>query len=367
MRVGCLKGVGCWVPQTVHRQATALGELLSQCGSPVEARYVVRCVEGSMRLGAGWRTVVMALCCAALPTPEQEDQRRRLYQARRVLLPRIAISTTTTGCAGNRIALLPRCTGTACTVGAAAVWEATNKHGVFLPLCLLATQTLLDRYGATDPNWEGMLQEVSSLEGGEGSHSPEKVAPSNGWAAGIPLAPMLAVPATSVHQAWKRMRLPWGDQDATTSPTSVSCDDKYDGVRALVHVSQGLDGGTGNTRNETPSPCYSILLQARSMRSLTERFPEVVTGLQQQVSQLQNPRITSMVLDAELVAVDSQSQTILPFQTLSTRVQRKVGMPPVLFSFIVFPVGCKNLRECWYSRRGPKCLSVGTEGGCFEY
>jgi DNA ligase 1 len=84
---------------------------------------------------------------------------------------------------------------------------------------------------------------------------------------------------------------------------SFTCEYKYDGERAQVHL---LDDGR-------------VMIYSRNSENLSEKYPDVLG----RIPNVPKEGTKSFVLDCEAVAWDVMKQCILPFQVLSTR-KRKV-------------------------------------------
>lgn len=112
-----------------------------------------------------------------------------------------------------------------------------------------------------------------------------------GMSPGTPLKPMLARPARGVAEVLSRFE---GD--------SFTCEYKYDGERAQLHVPAGETGG---------GPDLSAArVFSRNQEDTTTKYPDVLGRL----PRLLGPDVSSCVLDAEAVAYNTDTQQILPFQ-----------------------------------------------------
>lgn len=80
----------------------------------------------------------------------------------------------------------------------------------------------------------------------------------------------------------------------------IFCDYKYDGLRLIVQNNFG-----------------EVTLFSRNLENLTSQFPEVVTFIQKNFSNV------SCVLDGECIGYNKQTKQILPFQELSKRIMTK--------------------------------------------
>lgn len=96
-----------------------------------------------------------------------------------------------------------------------------------------------------------------------------------------------------------------------------SCEYKYDGERAQVHLTS--DG--------------KVFIYSRNSENNTSKFPDIV----QFIPSVTKPGVTTMVLDCEAVAYDREEKKILPFQV---RVHRAPSFLPELV----------HVSSPWYGR-----------------
>ncbi|WVF72992.1 hypothetical protein IAT40_007810 [Kwoniella sp. CBS 6097] len=136
------------------------------------------------------------------------------------------------------------------------------------------------------PNYDLVIPAL--MEGGvEGLKERCKLTP------GVPLKPMLAKPTKAIGEVLDRFE---GKQ--------FTCEYKYDGERAQVHL---LENG-------------EIAVFSRNSENMSAKYPDLV----QQVPRSIRPSVKSFVIDAEAVAYDLETKKILPFQDLSRRKRKDV-------------------------------------------
>jgi DNA ligase-1 len=104
---------------------------------------------------------------------------------------------------------------------------------------------------------------------------------------GIPVCPMLAKPTKSIQEVLKRL-----------NGLAFTCEYKYDGERAQIHMC-----------------AEGTKVFSRNLLETTGKFPEVPQFIQEAASD----KVTSFVLDAEVVAFNPKTGLLVPFQVLSTR------------------------------------------------
>lgn len=130
---------------------------------------------------------------------------------------------------------------------------------------------------------------------------------------GVPLKPMLAKPTKSIGEVLDRFQ----DQE-------FSCEYKYDGERAQVHLLQ--DG--------------SVKIYSRNSEDMSQRYPDLVSivksFLRAQSEKLDSNCSPTMILDCEAVAWDREAEKILPFQVLSTRKRKDVNESDIKVHICLF-------------------------------
>ncbi|KAI5636206.1 ATP dependent DNA ligase domain-containing protein [Phthorimaea operculella] len=127
---------------------------------------------------------------------------------------------------------------------------------------------------------------------------------------GIPLKPMLAHPTKGLDEVFTRFE-----------NQSFTCEWKYDGERAQIHVPG------------TESPDFTnAAIFSRNQENNTSKYPDILKRL----SKLLKENVTSCVLDTEAVAYDVEKKQILPFQILSTRKRKDANEADIKVQVCVF-------------------------------
>ncbi|KAJ1910632.1 ATP-dependent DNA ligase Cdc17, partial [Tieghemiomyces parasiticus] len=157
--------------------------------------------------------------------------------------------------------------------------------------------------------------------------------------AGIPVKPMLAHPTKAISEVLDRFE-----------GHTFTCEYKYDGERAQLH--RLPDGRT--------------MVFSRNSEDMTAKYPDLVVKLNHAVAAANQQNTaategiaptTSFILDAEAVAWDSAERKILPFQVLSTRKRKDVREEDItvkvcIFAFdLIYLNGRSLLRESLAERR----------------
>ncbi|KAF5842835.1 hypothetical protein DUNSADRAFT_4719 [Dunaliella salina] len=107
----------------------------------------------------------------------------------------------------------------------------------------------------------------------------------------VPIKPMLAKPTNGISEVLEKFK----DQEFT-------CEYKYDGERAQIHL---MDGGK------------KIMIFSRNSENMTPKYPDIVARLPGCLA----PGVDSCVLDGEAVGWDPEHKKILPFQAKEGEVE----------------------------------------------
>ncbi|CBN75600.1 conserved unknown protein [Ectocarpus siliculosus] len=121
---------------------------------------------------------------------------------------------------------------------------------------------------------------------------------------GVPVLPMLAKPTKSIGEVLQRL-----------SGQEFTCEYKYDGVRAQVHHKE--DG--------------SLRFFSRNSKDSSSELPDLIPVMKDCVKE----GVSSYVIDTEVVAYDRETGNLLPFQMLSTRGRKDVDAEDVKVKVIV--------------------------------
>ncbi|EGW31342.1 uncharacterized protein SPAPADRAFT_56206 [Spathaspora passalidarum NRRL Y-27907] len=123
---------------------------------------------------------------------------------------------------------------------------------------------------------------------------------------GIPVKPMLAKPTKSIGEVLDRFQ-----------HEEFTCEYKYDGERAQVHV----------------LPDASVRIYSRNSEDMSQRYPDLISIITEFSKQQE---LHSMILDCEAVAWDRVQNKILPFQVLSTRKRKDVNEKDITVHICLF-------------------------------
>ncbi|RNA25887.1 DNA ligase 1, partial [Brachionus plicatilis] len=162
---------------------------------------------------------------------------------------------------------------------------------------------------------------------------------------GVPLKPMLAYPTKGIHEVLKRFE-----------DVEFTCEYKYDGERAQIHI---LEDG-------------NVKIYSRNSENNTGKYPDIIEFLQEilhlKKTKKNDPekeeisveeKVTSAIIDAEVVAYDMEKKTIQPFQVLSTRkkkdaVSEEIKVRVCIFAFDLIYLNNKSLIDLPFRERRDK-------------
>ncbi len=140
-----------------------------------------------------------------------------------------------------------------------------------------------------------------------------------------PLKPMLASPAESLAMVASHMA------------DGFALEDKYDGIRAQVHISDAAS--TDAVRGMVSEDGIRVAIFSRAHSDITATFADLLPALR---AMMRASSTHSLLLDGELLAV--QGDTVLPFNALQTRLGRRAPTPSVMaatpVAFMAFDLLC---------------------------
>ncbi|KAI5615355.1 DNA ligase 1, partial [Silurus asotus] len=221
-----------------------------------EARYIVRSLAGKLRIGLAEQSVLAALSQAVCLTPPGQEFPPAVIDAGRGMSSE-----------GRR------------------AWLDEKGH--------ILKQTYCEM-----PNYDVIIPVMLNL-GIDELPNHCKLTP------GVPLRPMLAHPTKGVGEVMKRF-----DEAAFT------CEYKYDGERAQIHILQ-----SGEVR-----------IFSRNQEDNTSKYPDIISRM----PQIKKESVLSCVLDTEAVAWDREKKQIQPFQVLTTRKRKDVDASDIKVQVCVY-------------------------------
>ncbi|KAL1280846.1 hypothetical protein QQF64_015446 [Cirrhinus molitorella] len=221
-----------------------------------EARYIVRSLAGKLRIGLAEQSVLTALSQAVCLSPPGQEFPPAVLDA-----------------------------GKGMSVENRRVWLEEKA--------LILKQTYCEM-----PNYDAIIP-VLLKEGIDELPKHCKLTP------GVPLRPMLAHPTKGVGEVMKRF-----------DEASFTCEYKYDGERAQIHI---LENG-------------EVRIFSRNQEDNTSKYPDIIS----RIPQVKKENVRSCVLDSEAVAWDREKKQIQPFQVLTTRKRKDVDASEIKVQVCVY-------------------------------
>src|ERR671933_1597472 len=124
-----------------------------------------------------------------------------------------------------------------------------------------------------------------------------------------PIKFMLATPADDLTEVAKQM------------PAGFAVEDKYDGIRAQVHIAPYSDEDS-SILHGTVSNGKRVAIFSRTLDEITASFPDLIEPLAAiNLTSKDSDEASDLILDGEIVPI--QGEPILPFQELQKRLGRK--------------------------------------------
>ncbi|KAM4636896.1 DNA ligase 1-like, partial [Discoglossus pictus] len=221
-----------------------------------EARYIARSLGGKLRIGLAEQSVLGAIAQAVSLTPPGQEFPPSTLDA-----------------------------GKGMTTDSRKAWIEERA--------LILKQTFCEL-----PNYDAIIPVL--LE-----HGIESLPKHCKLTPGIPLKPMLAHPTKGIGEVLKRF-----DEAAFT------CEYKYDGERAQIHILENGD----------------VHVYSRNQENNTSKYPDIIS----RVPKIKKECVKSCILDTEAVAWDAEKKQIQPFQVLTTRKRKDVDASDIKVQVCVY-------------------------------
>jgi DNA ligase-1 len=251
---------------SLHFKLSNIKRLLVLCqsvqqldkNSMEEAKFLIRGLEGKLRIGLAEKTLLRALTYAFLKD-EQEN---------------LTFNTKEKALALTKQAFL-ECPNYTLFVN--AMFALCGPH-----------------------NTHGTLEQLNKLK--ERCH----------LTLGTPISPMLAMAARTMKNVVNKF-----------VNTSFTCEYKYDGERAQIHV----------ISSNNSKPFLQVKIFSRNLEQNTENFPDIQQLIEKnwKTNNFQN-----LILDTEIVAMDLTTKKKMSFQILSTRSRKRVDANRIKVSVCVY-------------------------------
>lgn len=249
-------------------------------GGPSEAKYIIRFLEGKLRLGLAERTVIVSLAQAMVA--HEAAQKGNVPSTGDLEKGESILKTVYRFVSVPEPSSTPKLTERSELPSYDVIIPAMLKHGIM------------------------NLREHCKLR------------------AGVPLKPMLAKPTKAITEVLDRFE-----------GQTFTCEYKYDGERAQIHyvakdTTEELSQSTLSATKEVGGGVAAIF--SRNSEDLSKKYPDVLAKLPDWVKQ----ETKSFVLDCESVAWDVVEKKVLPFQQLMTRKKKDVKVEDVKVKVCVF-------------------------------
>ena len=236
--------------------------LLVAVQDSTETKFIIRGLQGKLRIGLAQSTVLVALAHAlamTIPSSVQvhdEDADDEALES-----------------------------------GEDPIVEALNDESLPVEKTLEAAANMIRKVYSEVPSFDALLDAALKVP-------LVKLNANCHFQPGIPVEPMLAKPTKSIQEVLKRL-----------DGQEFTCEYKYDGERAQIH--------------KTPDGTLKVF--SRNLLETSSKYPEVPIFVQEAAQAAVATMgdgakaADSFVLDAEVVAYDHEKGQLVPFQILSTR------------------------------------------------
>jgi DNA ligase 1 len=170
-------------------------------------------------------------------------------------------------------------------------------------------EEILQKVSALCPDYNQIISALMSIQNDkieDPIKSLEQALKSCGITLGAPVKLMTAQPAKGYKEITSRFK-----------DLKISCEFKYDGIRAQIHV----------------FPDKSIQIYTRGNENITERYPDIENLFFEGVN---FANVHNCILDCELVAYDRVNKKIEKFQQIQQRRAKKVDIEEIKIQVCVF-------------------------------
>lgn len=253
-----------------------------------ETRYIVRSLQGKLRIGLAAKSVLVAVVHALVLTPPDSAHPPRILNRYR---------------------------------------EGDVKGQALEQLLEESVATVKEVYSEV-PSYEAMLPVLLNTTDIAHGETIRELRVRCHIQPGVPVHPMLAQPTRGITEVLDRF-----------SETGFTCEYKYDGERAQIHM---VDQKT-------------FRIFSRNLEDNTGKYPDIIANVP--LALVDAAGTTSFILDCEAVAWDKEKQRRRPFQVLSTRRKKNVeaanvDVPVIVYAFdLLYLNGKSLLKETLEHRR----------------
>lgn len=291
--------------KAMDRKVDVIKKMLVRCQKN-EAKYLIRALQGKLRIGTAKQTVLVSLAHAFTLSPPVIVQQAMLTKGASYV-PNITEDIDEgeeeeTAAEGMEVEEEVDTEGTEkengnTSVSSTSAIEGENslepEEALKLRSCRsLGRSARLELAVAVVKRAFSECPSLSSLVTALLQHPLYDIHKVCRLCPGIPVAPMLAKPTKKLEEVLTRL-----------SGQMFTMEYKYDGERAQIHRTE--DG--------------KLKIFSRNSEDNSNKYPDLIEVMDRATKE----GITSFVIDAEVVAYDREKGCLLPFQILSTR-KRKV-------------------------------------------
>eukprot|EP01071_Lankesteria_metandrocarpae_P000944 Lankesteria_metandrocarpae@DN1138_c0_g1_i1.p1 len=253
-----------------------------------EPKFIIRFLQGNMRIGAQKASVFQAIAFAFTLSP----RRKRLFIS----------SSGSDGLAKEDCALVDEVPDFVADVRSDSSISLAN-----LDEALQKMESSIRTAFSAMPDIEKIINHL--LQGA----NPDDLERVCVVTPGIPLEPMLAKPTKGLKEVFARF-----------SNCRFTCEFKYDGERAQVHK----------------LPSGHVKVFSRNLEDMTEKYPDIVLTARTALGGMR-----TAILDCEAVAFDTVNLKILPFQVLQGRKRKAVKTEQITVQVCLFAFDCILLND----------------------
>nr|XP_033816238.1 DNA ligase 1 [Geotrypetes seraphini] len=221
-----------------------------------EARYIIRYLGGKLRIGLAEQSVLSAIAQAVSLTPPGQGFPPEVVDAGKGMSP-------------------------------------DSRKAWIEERALILKQTFCEL-----PNYDTIIPVLLQ-------HGIENLPQHCRLTPGIPLKPMLANPTKGIGEVLKRF-----------DEASFTCEYKYDGERAQIHI---LESG-------------EVFIYSRNQENNTSKYPDIIG----RIPKVKKESVRSCIIDTEAVAWDPETKQIQPFQVLTTRKRKDVDAAEIKVQVCVY-------------------------------
>ena len=246
--------------QSQKLKVDLIKKMLVATQNPIEAKYIIRGLQGKLRIGLAQSTVLTSLAHALAFT-----------------IP----STVKTADLNVNDDLMVTGEGDRGEIEGKNI-EVYLDSSAPIEKRLEAAVNIVKQVYSEVPSYDALLNAALKVP-------LPKLHEACAFQPGIPVVPMLAKPTKSIQEVLNRL-----------NGLNFTCEYKYDGERAQIHKT--ADG--------------KLKVFSRNLLETSAKYPEVPLFVEEAANA---SNVESFVLDAEVVAYNPQIGKLVPFQVLSTR------------------------------------------------